>query len=451
VQTIKADDPANSDLLERREWEAPIGSSQPNLDALKIGRRLPDAIYKEDLRPVFTTTVTRKTIELNPNPITEIAVAIDQGEIRTADGGAVEPISEIELELKRGDPAALYDLALQLLKIAEVRIETRSKAERGYRLFRAATDEPRAVQAGTITLDRDMTVEDALQRFGQRCLNHLLRNESAALAGEPEGIHQMRVAVRRLRSALTGVKPILPAEDHRWTSEELTWLTHSLAPARNWDVFVGDLLRTVSDELPNRPELQQLVSAADRCNRAALDDAKQAILSERYTGAMLRLLRWFAVRGWRDQPISENAILLLAPIVSVAPSVLERRYRKARRRCRRFELLAPAERHRLRIALKKLRYTIEFLGSLFDKHNARAFVNRLKSLQDELGHANDVRMAYDLLEQIPKTSYQTTGRFAGAIDRAGGIVLGWHERDLADREPLLRKHVKRFKRMDPFW
>jgi inorganic triphosphatase YgiF len=107
----------------------------PILNALKIGTRLPDAIHKEDLRPVFTTTVTRKTIELNPTPITEFEVAIDQGEIRSADGGAAEPISEIELELKRGDPAALYDLAFQLLKIAEVRLDTRSKAERGYRLF----------------------------------------------------------------------------------------------------------------------------------------------------------------------------------------------------------------------------------------------------------------------------------------------------------------------------
>jgi len=77
----------------------------------------------------------------------------------------------------------------------------------------------------------------------------------------------MRVAVRRLRSALTAVKPMLPVEHHRWASEELKWLTHSLAPARNWDVFVGDLLRTVSDALSNRPELQQLVRAADQCNR----------------------------------------------------------------------------------------------------------------------------------------------------------------------------------------
>jgi inorganic triphosphatase YgiF len=453
VQTIKADDSAKLDLLERREWEGPTETRQPSLDTLKVGTRLPNGIHKEDLRPVFTSAVTRKMIELDPTPTTKIAVAIDQGEIRTADSSAVEPISEIALELKRGEPAVLYDLALQLLKIAAIRIETRSKVERGYRLLRGAVDGPRAVRAEAVTLDRNMTVEAALQRFGQQCLSHLLCNEPDALAGVPEGIHQMRVAVRRLRSALAALKPMLTAAHHHWVSEDLRWLTHSLAPARNWDVFVGDLLRTVSDALSNRPELEKLLRAADRCNRAALDDAKQAILSERYTGAILRLLRRFAARGWRDQPISENATLLLAPISNVAPSVLERLHRKVRRRCKRFELLAPSERHRLRIALKKLRYTIEFLESLFDKqkHKVRAFLHRLKLLQDELGHANDVRIAYDLLEQMLGKGGHVQGCFDSAIDRAGGIVLGWHERDLADRESLLRKHVKSFKRVDEFW
>jgi triphosphatase len=88
-----------------------------------------------------------------------------------------------------------------------------------------------------------------------------LHNEAATLAGEAEGIHQMRVAVRRLRSALAAFKPMLPVEHHHWASEELKWLTHSLAPARNWDVFVGELLRTVIDALSNRPGLQQLVRA----------------------------------------------------------------------------------------------------------------------------------------------------------------------------------------------
>jgi CHAD domain-containing protein len=257
----------------------------------------------------------------------------------------------------------------------------------------------------------------------------------------------MRVAVRRIRSALSTLKNMLPAEHQSSISEELKWLVHSLAAARNWDVFVVELLRTVNDALTSRRELEHLARAAERCRRTALDDAKQAILSKRYTGMMLRLLRWFTARDWRNQPISEDASLLLAPIVNVAPALIKRRHRKARRRCKRFERLNPAERHKLRIELKKLRYTIELLGRLFDKHDVQAFVNRLKLLQDQLGHANDVRVAYDLLGQMQETS----GHCASAVDRAGGIVLGWHERDLADREPILRKLVRRFKRLEPFW
>jgi hypothetical protein len=68
----------------------------------------------------------------------------------------------------------------------------------------------------------------------------------------------------------------------------------------------------------------------------------------------------------------------------------------------------------------------------------------LKSLQDGLGHANDVRVAYDLIQHFPDIKDHD----ARAIDRAGGLVLGWHERDLVDREPKLRKRVRHFKQSD---
>jgi triphosphatase len=446
VQTVKANDLIGKNVWERREWEEPITSSRPDLNAPKTRAHLPQAIREKELRSIFTTAVTRKVIEIEPHPSTRIEVAIDKGEIRTADGGAVEPISEIELELKDGDPAPLYDLALRLLEFAEIRLEMSSKAERGYRLAGTATL-PRAVQAEPVTLDPAMAVEAALRGFAQACLNHLLNNEKAALAGEPEAIHQMRVAVRRLRSALSVMKSMLPAEDYRWASEELKWIAHSLAPARNWDIFVADLLRPVRDALPDRRDLDLLVGAAERCRRAAFDNAKHAIRSKRHTESMLRLLRWFAVCGWRDQPISENSALLLAPIVDVAPVLIKHCYRKARRRCKHFEEQTPAERHKLRIALKKVRYTIEFLGSLFDEYDVRLLVNRLKALQDYLGHANDVRVAYDLISECRDVKNHD----ASVIDRAGGIVLGWHERVLADREAKLRKHVRRFKQLDPFW
>jgi triphosphatase len=109
--------------------------------------------------------------------------------------------------------------------------------------------------------------------------------------------------------------------------------------------------------------------------------------------------------------------------------------------------LTATQRHRLRIALKHLHYIVEFLGSLFDRNRVRTFVTCLESLQDELGYANDVRVAYGLVDQISEAINQDTR----AIDRAGGIVLGWHERVLVDLNPKIRKHVRRFRRLDPFW
>jgi inorganic triphosphatase YgiF len=242
VQTVKAVDLAGPSLFARREWEDPIASRRPDIDASKTGRRLPESIRGQDLRPVFTTSVTRTVIEIEPKPATRIEAAIDEGKIRTTDDSVEEPISEMELELKSGDPATLFDVALRLLEAAPVRIETRSKAERGYRLL-GAVGLPQAVHTGPVVLDPTMDVETALQHFGRQCLTHLLRNEPVMLAGEPEGIHQMRVAVRRFRSGLSALKPMLPLEERCWVSAELEQIpvmrTRILHVGSNWRILAG--------------------------------------------------------------------------------------------------------------------------------------------------------------------------------------------------------------------
>jgi inorganic triphosphatase YgiF len=99
-----------------------------------------------------------------------------------------------------------------LLEVAPIRIEIRSKSGRGYRLADCGETAPAVVHAEPVTLDRRMTVEAALQEIGRNCLAQLLRNEAAALSQQPEGVHQMRVAVRRIRSAISSLKQMLPAE-----------------------------------------------------------------------------------------------------------------------------------------------------------------------------------------------------------------------------------------------
>jgi triphosphatase len=90
-------------------------------------------------------------------------------------------------------------------------------------------------------------------------------------------------------------------------------------------------------------------------------------------------------------------------------------------------------------------YTIEFLGELFDADKVTQFVQRLKPLQDDLGHANDVRMANELMANL-QASVDAAG-----VARAAGIVLGWHDRGLADHDRKLRKRVRRLRQAQPFW
>jgi triphosphatase len=154
--------------------------------------------------------------------------------------------------------------------------------------------------------------------------------------------------------------------------------------------------------------------------------------------------RWFETRGWRDQPASEKAALLFAPIADVAPDLIEHRWRQSRKRSRKFDELSNEQRHRLRIALKKLRYTIEFLGSLYEHRHVKKLEKKLKRLQDDLGAINDIRTARGLIAQLPELDGPETVR-------AGGILLGWHDRGLIDREPKLRKDVRRLRRAKRFW
>src|SRR5215472_830919 len=268
IQTVKAGDPGGGDLLTRGEWEDELAESRPDPQAAQSGEHLPEGIAS-DLQPRFATDVTRTTFAIESAPATRIEAAIDQGEIRAAGDGAAEPISEIELELKSGDAAALYDVALQLLDVAPIRIEPRSKSERGYQLGDEAETAPPVVHAEPIALDPAMTVEAALQEIGRACLAHLLHNEAAALAMDPEGVHQMRVAVRRIRSAISAFKKLLPAADRRRVSSELMWFIDILGRARNLDVFATELLRPAQAELADEAGIDSLATALDRERTAA--------------------------------------------------------------------------------------------------------------------------------------------------------------------------------------
>jgi triphosphatase len=444
LQTVKGGDLASGDLLSRGEWEDAVAESRPDPDAAQSGPRLP-AGAAGDLRPVFVTEVTRTIFAFEPLPGTAIEAAVDEGKIRAVDKDRAEPISEVELELKGGDAAILYDLAAQLLEVAPLRIETRSKSERGYQLAGYGDAAPPAVHAEPVILDTDMTVEAALQKIGRSCLAQLLRNEPAVLSAQPEGVHQMRVAVRRLRSAISSLKKFIPPEDIQWVTEELRWLGGTLGPARNLDVFAAELLPAARTELPDEPGWDDLGAALDRLRAAEYDQIREAILSQRYTASMLRLLRWFEAAGWRRHSASDGPDAF--PISGIAPAVLDRRWRKVSQRGKGFGSLVPRERHKLRIAVKNLRYTIELFGTLFDRDGLDRFVGHLKLFQGDLGYANDVRVAHEFV--VTELFAQIEPRSSAA--HAWVAVLEAHDQMLANGERKLRRHRRRLNETAPFW
>ena len=443
IQTVKRGDPTGVDVLTRGEWEDQLAENRPDPNAPQSGKQLPEGVDGA-LRPLFATDVTRTTVEIEPAPSTRIEAAIDEGEIRADSGNRTAPISEIELELKSGEIAALYDVAMRLFDAAPVHLEPRSKSERGYGLSESAEAAPSAVHANSVALDPAMTVEAALQQIGRSCLAHLLRNEPAALARQPEGVHQMRVAVRRLRSAIAALKDLLPAEERRGISGELKWLVDALAAARNLDAIATDLLRPAKAALSHKPGMDELAAALESARRTAYGRVEETILSERHAAGMLRVSHWLEARGWRGET-GKPTVMLTVPIGDLAPSLLDRRWRQLRRRAKGFRRQTSRQRHKLRIAAKKLRYTVELLESLFDDAEVAGFVRRLKRLQDDLGYANDVRVARDIVREL---SRQAPG---AAVADAGARLLDYHEHAQARGERKLRKRLERLKRADQFW
>jgi len=444
TQTVKAGD-SGGDIPSRGEWEDAVAENRPDPMAAQSGPRLPQDRGGE-VQPVFVTEIMRTSFQIEPGPEAAIEAAIDEGEIRAIDKDKRESVGEIELELKRGDPALLYDLAFRLLEVAPIRIETRSKSERGYRLAEGGEDAPAAVHAEPVTLDPEMTVEAALEKIGKNCIAQLLRNEPAVLSAQSEGVHQMRVAVRRLRSAISSLKNRLPEQEVRRVTGELRWLGGMLGPARNLDVFAAELLPAARIGLPNDAGWDELADTLCRLRRAAYHEITKAILSDRYTPAILGLLRWFEASSWRRNGPSDEPGPMSPTIIEIVVSVLDRRRRNVRQRSNGFDRLAPPERHKLRIAVKKLRYTTEIFESLFDEVGLENFVRRLKRLQSDLGYANDVRVAHEfVVELFARIEPRSPSAHAWVA------LLEAHDQRVASGERKLRRHLRQMKDARPFW
>lgn len=419
VQTVKGGGTAQAGLHQRFESEIDVDGPFPDLRGIEsqaCGGLLAEPRIRTQLKPVFVTEIMRSRRLIDVAPGVTVEACFDRGEIKA--GSAVEALSELELELKSGEPRHLFELALKLLAISPLAMEGRSKADRGYALARGV--HPAPVKAGAAALSADMSVSDAFAAVAWSTLTHLLANERGMLQGRnPEYLHQMRVAVRRLRSALNVFSKALPQACVAPLAAELKWLTGALGPARDWDVFVHETLPPIRSAFEHSPALAQFAQGCSRRRNTANRSARAKVGSLRYRRLTLELGRWMAARAWLDQPDQATGLVQARPVREFASETLDARYANVRKRGRRLQQRSADELHRLRIAVKKLRYATDFFAGLYDDAPARSALKRLARLQDILGAMNDAASVADLV-------YQGFGtKPAATVAEARGIVLGW--------------------------
>lgn len=416
TQTVKARGGGGVGLFDRPEWESDIAGPNPepaSFAGTPIAKLLDGAA---ELSPLYSSTVTRSVRRLaDTGPAgSRIEVALDRGRVWAPDD-RVSPISELELELTGGAPAALFDLARSLGADVPLRLGALSKFERGDALIRGRLG--RAVKADPVPLDPEMNAAQAFQAVAFACLRQMRLNETVLLSRrDVEALHQLRVSLRRLRSAFSLFGSVI--EDRRIPAlkAELKRQSEPFGHARNLDVYLGKTLPRERERRPDETGLLILERHLET-ERAAAHEAVRAVLeSHAWRDLLLDLVAWIEAGPWLG-PDNPNADLRDGAAPTFATAELERRRRQVKKRGRHLADLDPEARHGVRIAAKKLRYGAEFFAALYDGKKAAKrhthFVEALADLQDHLGDLNDIATAHTLAAELAR------GAPEGAVFAAG--------------------------------
>lgn len=443
IQTVKCAPTVEEGPHARREWEQEVAADQPVLDGVgnkRVRKLLAKGKVRDHLTPQFVTDFKRATWPLKLRG-SQVELAIDVGEIKSAKGNV--PLCEAEFELKSGTVGGMYALARELHKSIPFTLEPMSKAARGFALV--ARTSPRAQRAQSLKLDKHCAVAEAFLRIGRSCLFHLRANEAALRNGyNAEGVHQFRVAIRRLRSALSAFRHLLPATERRRMNSEMRWIAQQFGRARDWDVFQSDVLAQVREHMARDQSLSGFATAAKAARQAARTDLGKMLASPRYTEALLQIEAWWESGAWQaalGDARSENAS-------DFARRALKRLHRRVCKLGDRLDHLTDADLHQLRIRAKKLRYAAEFFRSLFPAKSVRAYLEALEGIQDRLGSLNDGVTVKHLLGELEK---RNRGMDPAVLARASGIISGWGAARVAEDLKHLPVAWTRFAETKPFW
>jgi inorganic triphosphatase YgiF len=430
VQTLK-----RGSGLTREEHEAPVQGERPDPQMGPLGDILPNG-EALTLDAAFDVRVTRRQ-RLVRYGEAEIELALDQGEVEGGDRST--PISEVELELKSGPAEALFQLARELSRAAPLYLSFDGKAARGQALVSGAPLQARRKER--VELAPTASAAEAFQATARNALGQIAANAAVLReAPQPEAVHQLRVAARRLRSAITTFGPLLGDAEAERVKDELRWLAHACDAARNLDVLAERIAAAASRAKLQPKGLEALTTSVKDARAKASADAAEAMRSERFRSLMIDATAWAETGAWLSG--AERAEVRDQKATAFAAAALDRRRRKLRKLSRDLHRASDEARHDARIEAKKLRYAAETFASLYPEKATNRFIARLKDLQEELGALNDAATAEPLLEQLDLSAEAS----AAAVELVG--------LQAAEKPGHIKQAVKAFEKLEAaprFW
>ncbi|HWA03694.1 MAG TPA: CHAD domain-containing protein [Rhizomicrobium sp.] len=307
------------------------------------------------------------------------------------------------------------------------------------------------VNARPLRISSGMSVEDAFRVTLLECLAHVAANVAPVTrAREVEGLHQLRVGLRRLAVAFSAFGEEFRTPAQRELQERTKAFSDAIGPARDLDVFAEELFPEPAGLGGDVAAFALLRERLARAREEAWNRAVESVSSVEFAVLLDDVAVAAQSRSWAAGGNLEERLAVRAPVKTVAARMLDEYLIKARKRGRHIRDLAQRDCHRLRIALKKLRYAAEFYGPLYKRKKVRKYISKMKELQDLLGALNDASQVRATLSQLTAAD-APNARVQADLFFASGLVNGWHCANAIRLGKSALKDWDRFKHAEPFW
>ena len=385
------------------------------------------------LRLICTSDIVRRSVEVAAGDA-RVEVAFDRGVIRT--GADSTPVREVEYELKQGDAIALIEFGRAGVREHGLWLSTLSKVARGDRLARTEAQGP-AVKASAPRLERKMPGPMIFRAVLASCLDQVLGNASELAAGQrdAETIHQLRVGLRRLRTAWRELGPLAGRDDSAW-EPPLSDAFRALGAYRDLDTVAASLRSRLAEAGSPEPTL--------RTPTRSIVDPVQIVRAKGFQSALLDVLALTLGQsasgvGGPDARATSSASGQSEAMCAI-DSRLDALHRHLERGAKTFDRASHEAQHRVRKRLKRLRYLAELVASLYPSSRVDRYLDALRPAQDALGMHVDLLVGLGIAREAALDG-----------DADAWFNVGWLTAQLETSARRCGKALARAAKAKPFW